>query len=184
MSRKYKFHNKEGAYFISFAVVDWIDVFTREIYFSCIIDSLDYCRKKKGLELLGYVIMPNHMHMIFRSKKGEPSGLLRDFKGFTARKLLKLIQENPKESRKSWILRSFKEAGTKNSNVKDMQFWQQHNHPIEVYSPEIFEQKLRYIHKNPVKAGFVREPADWKYSSAGNYLGTGAHAIELDIELT
>lgn len=59
------------------------------------------------------VIMPHHMHMIFRSKEGEPSGLLRDFKGFTARKLLKLIQENPKESRKSWMLRAFKEAGTK-----------------------------------------------------------------------
>ncbi len=181
MSRKYKFHNKEGSYFISFAVVNWIDVFTREIYFSCIIDSLEYCRKNKGLELFGYVIMPNHMHMIFRSKKGQPSELLRDFKGFTARELLKLIQGNPKESRKNWMLQSFKEAGTKNSNVKNMQFWQQHNQPIECYSAEIFEQKLNYIHKNPVKAGFVKQPEEWKYSSASNYSETGENAIDLDI---
>ncbi|WP_410524665.1 hypothetical protein [Polaribacter sp. IC063] len=44
MSRKYKFREKSGAYFISFAIVNWIDVFTREIYFSCIIESLAFCR--------------------------------------------------------------------------------------------------------------------------------------------
>lgn len=55
-----------------------------------------------------------------------------------------------------------------------MQFWQQHNHPIEVYSEEIFEQKPVYIHKNPVKTGYVKEPDDWKYSSAGIYTNGGA----------
>ena len=180
MSRKYKFHKKEGVYFISFAVVNWIDVFTREIYFFCIIDSLEYCRQNKGLELFGYVIMPNHIQMIFRSKDAKPSEFLRDFKGFTARKLLKLIQENQKESRRSWMLGAFKEAGTENSNVKNMQFWQQNNHPIQCYSAEIFEQKLNYIHKNPVKAGFVTEPENWKYSSAGNYFGKSTCPIDLD----
>ena len=121
------------------------------------------------------------MHMIFRSRDGRPSEFLRDFKGFTSRKLLKLIQENPKESKKSWMLKFFKEAGIKNSNVKNMQFWQQHNHPILCYSEEIFNQKMNYIHRNPVKAGFVRKPEEWKYSSAGNYTTPGPHAIELDV---
>jgi REP element-mobilizing transposase RayT len=84
-----------GAYFISFATVNWIDVFTREVYFGAMIESLDYCRKNKGMELYGYCIMPSHVHLIFRSALGDPSGLIRDLKGFTSKKLTQLIEENP-----------------------------------------------------------------------------------------
>lgn len=51
MSRKYKFHNKEGLYFISFATVYWIDVFTREEYFNTIVESLQFCKANKGMEI-------------------------------------------------------------------------------------------------------------------------------------
>ena len=113
MSRKYKFKNKEGAYFISFAVIHWIDVFTRDNYFACIIESLEFCRQHKGMEIYGYCIMPSHIHLIFRSSKEDPSGLIRDFKGFTARKMLKLIEANPQESRKEWLIWMFERAGKK-----------------------------------------------------------------------
>ena len=66
MSRKYKFCDKAGAYFISFATVYWIDVFTREEYFGNIVESLDYCRKNKGMEIYGYCIMPSHNFQIPR----------------------------------------------------------------------------------------------------------------------
>ena len=111
MSRKYKFKNEKGAYFISFAVVNWIDVFTRDIYFSCITESLDYCRKHKGMEIYGYCIMPSHVHLIFRSLNDDPSGLIRDFKGFTSKEIMKLIEENQQESRKEWLLWMFERAG-------------------------------------------------------------------------
>jgi putative transposase len=182
MSRKYKFGEKEGAYFISFATVYWIDVFTRDEYFSCITDSLDYCRKNKGMEIYGYCIMPSHVHLIFRSALGDPSGLIRDFKGFTSRKMLTLISENPQESRREWMLWMFERAGSKNSNVKQRQFWQQHNQPIEIWSYPFFEQKLAYVHNNPLEAGFVTDPIDWKFSSARNY-GNDDHTI-LEIDLT
>jgi len=99
MSRKYKFADKSGAYFISFATVNWIDVFTRDAYFWCIVASLDFCRKNKGMELYGYCIMPSHVHLIFRSALNDPSGLIRDFKGFTSKKIVKIIDDNPHESR-------------------------------------------------------------------------------------
>jgi len=51
MSRKYKFHNPTAAYFVSFATVYWIDVFTRQEYFNILVESIDYCRKEKGMEL-------------------------------------------------------------------------------------------------------------------------------------
>ena len=127
MSRKYKFGESTGAYFISFATVYWIDVFTRDMYFSVITASLDYCRKNKGMEIYGYCIMPSHIHLIFRSAEANPSGLIRDFKGFTSRKMVKIIEENVQESRKEWLLCMFEKAGKKNSNVKNRQFWQQNN---------------------------------------------------------
>lgn len=181
MSRKYKFGDKEGAYFISFAVVYWIDVFTRAIYFDCMIKSLDYCRKKKGMELYGYCIMPSHVHLLFKSSQGEPSNLIRDFKGYTSRKVLRLIANNKQESRREWLLWMFKQAGKKKSNVKMYQFWQQDNKPIEIWSYKVFEQKLKYIHDNPVKSGFVTDPIDWKYSSARNYGNDDQTILEIDL---
>ena len=100
MSRKYKFHEKTGAYFISFATVNWIDVFNRELYFGTMIESLDFCRKNKGMEIYGYCIMHNHVHLIFRLALGNCSGLIRDFKGFTSRKIVKLIEEKFRRKQK------------------------------------------------------------------------------------
>ncbi len=182
MSRKYKFGEKDGAYFISFATVFWIDVFTRDEYFWQVIEALDYCRKNKGMELYGYCIMPSHIHLIFRSSLNDPSGLIRDFKGFTARKLLKTIADNSQESRREWLLTMFCYAGKKNSNVKNMQFWQQSNNPIEIWTFKVFKQKLDYIHNNPVESGFVTNPLDWKFSSARNY-GNDDHTV-LQIDLS
>jgi len=125
--------------------------------------------------------MPSHVHLIFRSSLNDPSGLIRDFKGFTARKMLTLISENPQESRKEWLLWMFKHAGKTNSNVQNMQFWQQNNQPVEIWSLKVFEQKLNYIHDNPVETGFVTNPIDWKYSSARNYGNDDNTILEIDI---
>ena len=98
MSTKYKFGESTGAYFVSFAIVNWIDVFTRDAYFGNIIKSLDFCRKNKAMEIYGYCIMPSHVHLIFHSENGDLSGLMRDFKGFTSKKMLQTIEENAQDS--------------------------------------------------------------------------------------
>ena len=100
MSRKYKMRNSDGAYFVSFATVYWIDVFIREIYFQAIIQSLEFCRKEKGMQIYGYCIMPSHIHLLFQAKNQNPTEVLRDFKKFTANQLIKLIRENQQESRR------------------------------------------------------------------------------------
>jgi REP element-mobilizing transposase RayT len=104
MSRKYKFHNKEGLYFVSFATVYWIDVFIREDYANTIINSLDYCRKNKELEIYGWCIMPSHLHLVIRAKENNPEKVLGRFKEFTSKQLRQQIEENPQESRKEWML--------------------------------------------------------------------------------
>lgn len=169
MSRKYKFHNKSGLYFVSFATVNWIDVFTRQCYFNILFESVNYCRSEKGMELYGYCFMPSHIHLIFRSSNNQPMELLRDFKKHTAKKIIETIEDNPQESRKEWLLWMFERAGKKQGNISKYQFWQHHNKPIELWSEKVIKQKIKYIHNNPVVSGFVVSPEDWKYSSARNF---------------
>ena len=171
MSRKYKFHNEQGLYFVSFAVINWIDIFVRELYCGIITDSLNYCIKEKGMELYGWCLMPSHLHLIFHDKNGNPSKLLKEFKTLTSKKLRHAIEQNIQESRREWILKMMKEAGEKNSNVQGYQFWQQHNQPVELWSASVIEEKLNYVHNNPVEAGFVVNALDLKYSSAIDYGG-------------
>ncbi len=68
MSTKYKFTDPEGTYFITGSVVDWIDVFTRELYKDIFLDSIRYCQKNQGLQLHAWVLMPNHFHLIKHEK--------------------------------------------------------------------------------------------------------------------
>ena len=127
MSRAYKFHNPEGLYFISFATVSWVDVFTRREYKDIVVESLRYCHKEKGLELFSWCVMSNHVHLIARAKEGyQLQHIVRDLKKYTSKQVLKAIESNPQESRKEWMLPIFKRAGTYNSNNKTYQFWQQH----------------------------------------------------------
>lgn len=70
MSRKYKFHKPEGVYFVSFAVMGWLDVFTNNEYKNILVDNLAYCQKHKGLELYAWCIMNNHVHLIIGAMEG------------------------------------------------------------------------------------------------------------------
>ena len=180
MGRAFKFHNPHGVYFISTSVINWISIFVREKYFESLITNLDYCRKNKGMEIYAYCIMPNHFHLIFRSREVPASSLIRDFKTYTSKQLFTMISENKKESRKDWITRTFNFYGLINPSNKNHQFWQNANHPIELWSYAMFEQKRNYIHQNPVKAGFVNNPEDWKYSSARNYGLDDDSILEID----
>lgn len=171
MSRKYKFHNKQGLYFVSFATVYWLDVFTRQIYFDVLTESINFCRAEKGMEIYAYCFMPSHIHFIFRSANEKPMELLRDFKKHTAKKVIEAIENNPQESRKEWLLWMMKRAGRKQGNITIYQFWQHNNKPIELWSTEVIKQKIDYIHNNPIESGYVTKAVDYKYSSASNFAG-------------
>jgi putative transposase len=171
MSRKYKFRNPEGFYFITYTVVNWIDIFIRNEYREIMLDSWKYCIQEKGLVISAWCIMTSHIHMIIGSRKNKLENIMRDMKSHTSTSMKKAISENPVESRKKWMIKMFVEAGSLKNHNKNFQFWQHGSHPVELYSNEIMEQKLDYIHENPVKAGFVNRPEDYVYSSAIDYAG-------------
>jgi putative transposase len=157
--------NTDHPYFLTLTVVGWIDVFTRKIYNDKIIESLMFCVNHKGLEIFAYVIMPSHVHLVVRSLAGNLPGIIRDFKSFTAKEIIKLIENEPGESRREWLLYMFKFHARNYKRNKQYIFWQKTNHSIELSYPEIMNQKIEYIHNNPVEAGYVTEPEKWNYSS-------------------
>jgi REP element-mobilizing transposase RayT len=171
MSRKYKFQDQDKPYFISFAVVNWIDLFIRNQYRDILLDSLQFCQNNKGLEVYAWCIMTSHVHLIIGTHQDKMEDILRDFKSFTSRKLRLAIEENLTESRKEWMLKIMYNAGLSNSNNHGFQLWQQHNHPIELSTNEMIDQRLHYTHNNPVEAGFVSSPEDYLHSSARDYAG-------------
>jgi putative transposase len=180
MSRKYKIRDQEKPYFVTFTVIRWLDVFTRNIYKDIFLDSLKYFQKHTGLDLYAYCIMTNHVHLIIGRNNDFPiEGIVRDIKKYTSVKITEAVRDNPRESRKELFLWLFERDGTRNPNNRQFQFWQQHSHPIELSTNKIIEQKLEYIHNNPVKAGFVLSPEHYLYSSAMNYAGLPDKLIDV-----
>ncbi|MFN7691402.1 MAG: REP-associated tyrosine transposase [Bacteroidota bacterium] len=165
MSEKYK-TTEDGLYFVSFSVVGFMDVFTRRKYQEILVESFIFCQLQKGLKLYCYCIMTNHIHFIAASENGSLSNILRDFKSFTATEIMDAISKNIQESRKEWLQAQFKNFGSKSPQKQINQFWKHDNHPFFLYSREMIEQKVNYIHHNPVEAGFVNEPHEWRLSSA------------------
>nr|WP_233166906.1 transposase [Pedobacter sp. ASV2] len=121
------------------------------------------------MEVYSWCIMLSHVHLVFRSTIQKPEDLIRDFKSYTSKQLIKLIEENLQESRREWLLNSFKKAALTNSNNTKNQFWQQHNHPVELWSNNVIQQKIRYTHNHSVEAGFVEHDYEYLYSSARDY---------------
>jgi REP element-mobilizing transposase RayT len=161
--------DQSKAHFITATVVDWVDVFSRKTYKECVIESLDFCIKNKGMILYGFVIMSNHIHLIIQSENSKLSDLIRDFKKFTAKTILDKIETEP-ESRADWMLKRFEFACKSHSRNEKYQFWQYGNHPEEIFSEKFFWSKLDYIHLNPVRAGIVAKASHYLYSSASNYV--------------
>ncbi len=176
----YKIGDQNALHFITIATVGWIDFFTRRRNKDIVIDSLKYCQSNKGLVVYAYCIMSNHLHLLCSAKEGYLlSDILRDFKRHTAKYLLQSLKDS-KESRRGWILPILEYAGSQNGKNKIYQVWRQDNHPIELSTNEVIDQKLDYIHLNPVLEGIVQNPEDYLYSSARNYAELES---VLDIEL-
>jgi putative transposase len=159
----------DGLYFLTMTIVDWVDIFTRPVYKHIIVEALKFCQERKGLKLYAWVLMSNHLHLIAAAEESKTlSNILRDFKQFTSRKIVATIQEEP-ESRRQWLLHRFEFNAKLNPKVRHYKVWQDSNEAKEIHSNAFLDQKVEYIHQNPVRAEWVDEPEHYRYGSAANY---------------
>ena len=180
MGSRYKIRDQEGLYFVTFTVIGWVDLFIRKTYRDCIMESLEYCRQSKGLNIHAFVIMTSHVHLILSSREGHNLvDTIRDFKKFTSKRLINLIKSEL-ESRREWMLNKFEYEAKRTERGRDYILWREGYHAKQIETNKFLDQKLNYIHKNPVVGGFVSREEDFLYSSARNYCGE-IGVIEVDL---
>ncbi len=140
-------------YFLTLSVKNLYYLFDRQYRWNILAESLKYCQKTKNLKIFGFVFMLNHIHLIVQSP--DVAGFIRDFKKFTAKKIHKNI-----ENTEPAVLKLFmNEDGS-------CEFWAKTNMPKIIESVDFFENKLDYVHNNPVKKNYVIRPEYWYWSSA------------------
>ena len=143
----------EQPYFLTFTVTQWVDVFTRSRYCDALIDSLRFCQEHKKLEVYAYVIMTNHMHLITAYPEGQLSGVIRDFKSFTAKQIIRIVKQEPEESRKQWLLHMFAYGAKFQQQNHQYLFWQKTSYPTELHNAAIFQQKTEEGLYSPKSGG-------------------------------
>ena len=170
-AENYFIKDQNSVYYLTFTIVDWVDVFTRNEYKVVIVDSLNYCIENKGFEVFAWCLMSNHLHLVCRAvEPAQISDIIRDFKKFTAKIILDKIKTDP-ESRRDWMLYRFEFAGKFDNRVSKYRFWQDTNHAIQLDNTTLMEQKINYTHDNPVRAMIVGKQENYLYSSARDYAG-------------
>src|SRR2546423_12625946 len=148
--------------FFTATIYQWKHLLKPDKYKDILIESLRFMTLEKRIELNAFVIMINHFHSIWQIQPGhKKEDVQRDFLKFTAQQIkADLIKCHPQ------VLSYFQV----NAKDRKYQFWKRNARSIELYTEEVFLQKLDYLHWNPVKAGLCCLPEEYKYSSAKFYL--------------
>jgi REP element-mobilizing transposase RayT len=168
MSHKYKVIDSAQPTFITITVVDWVDVLIRSKYTKILNTSLNFCIQNKGLRVHAYVYMTSHIHLIVSSENEALQDIIRDFKKFTSKRMIEAIKEYP-ESRREWLLKKFSFAAKRTKRGVNYKFWKDGYHPVLLDTFKKIEQRVNYIHYNPVAARFVYHERNWINSSYCSY---------------
>jgi REP element-mobilizing transposase RayT len=150
-------------YFWTATINNWYKLLLQDSYKDVVIDSLQHLINYNKIDVFAFVIMPNHIHLIWRIKelngKETPQG---SFLKHTAHEFKKMLRKEAAQLL-SWYAVS--------ANNKDYEFWQRDSLAIRLYTREVALQKLNYIHNNPLAEhwNLVKDPCDYKYSSARYY---------------
>ena len=132
--------------------------------------TLSDVRARYRFDLVGYVVMPEHVHLLISEPKtGDPSAVIHALKLRVSKRMRRLRRK------KTIGQRSFTFGG---ETVP--RFWQPRFYDFNVWSAKKRREKLEYMHRNPVTRKLVEDPKDWVWSSYASYSGRGASLIEID----
>jgi REP element-mobilizing transposase RayT len=162
---RYRIYENEYPYFLTCTIVGWLPVFTRPETVQIIFDSWNYLKREMSFHLYAYVILENHLHLI-ASAPGLAHAM-KSFKMYTARQILDLLEAHDARV----LLRQLRALKLAHKTASTYQLWQEGSQPKQIGDAAMMEQKVEYVHLNPVKRGYVDDPVHWRYSSARNYAG-------------
>lgn len=185
-----KFDDSSYAHFVTTRTYENRPYFKNREISSILWEEIKFYRQKYGFTLLGYVIMPDHVHLLIWWDKEEKPGLsiskiIQMIKGATSRRIIDLMQNKGLEHllqatlKKVGIQSTYKPesqgipkgAIISRSHKRNLKYrlWQPGFYDFNVHNEEKILEKLNYMHNNPVKAGLVSSPQDYRWSSCKDY---------------
>jgi Transposase and inactivated derivatives len=165
--------SQQDCSYLTFNTVDWIDVFIRPTYKQIIVDALNRCIETRKFKVYAWCLMTNHLHLLARAEDGAGlAAIEKEFKRLTTTKILEAIDIEP-DLRRSWMLQRFEHFSQSLKRIEKFQLWQSCTNPSFIDFRQVFrlQERVLYIHENPVRDGIVASPEHYLYSSAGDYAG-------------
>jgi len=147
--------------FFTVTCLNWQTLLKEDKHKQIILDSLAFLTKDQRIWLYAYVIMPNHMHILWRKQNDWiEKNVQQNFLKYTAQQIkFSLLKDNPNELAKY----------TSTQSDRQFQFWERRPYRTRIFTRAVAEQKINYMHFNPVKAGLCKLPEDYLFSSAQYY---------------
>lgn len=179
MATRKKTFSPGNIYFITYTILNWKHVFTSEKYFDLVYKWFDYMKKEYNNKIHGYVIMPNHLHLLlYVSERSQKlSKLIQNGKRFQAYDIVAYLREDRNEE----LLSMFSKAADKSKDSLHKVFEDRYDSK-QMMNADLFKEKLNYIHNNPCtdKWKLAERPEDYRHSSASNYInGSGVYDVDL-----
>ena len=179
MAVRTKVFVSDEIYFITFTIFGWQNIFTTDKYCQLVFKWFNHMKTSYGNKLHGYVIMPNHLHLLLYISRTSPklSTLIQNGKRFLAYGIVDYLKADGKTD----LLSYFQKYADKKHNAKHKIFEPRYD-SLLIQSDKFFYEKLNYIHNNPcqLKWHLVAQPEDYKYSSASNYIvNSGLYEVEM-----
>ncbi|MFZ1700502.1 MAG: transposase [Pyrinomonadaceae bacterium] len=151
-------------YYLTSVAHDRLPIFRTDMIKQIVCSALDEARKSGNFLIFAYVIMHDHSHLVTDGNR-QISDVLRFTNGIAAKRILDHLKQNNFESSLQKLRQEEKRKGYKYS------VWEHHPNAFRIHGEDTFMQKVNYIHQNPVRAGFVEQAEDYRFSSARLWKG-------------
>ncbi len=173
MTRLRHYDHLNTVRFVTFSCYERYKLFRADSVITDFVEVLDAVREARGFKLLGYVVMPNHVHVVLWPPEGMKLGrVIGEIKSRSARRILERVrQEN---------LFRIDRLHVRSGGETKIVFWQPRCYDHNCRTPDTVWEKIEYCHKNPVTQGLVQQPGEWRWSSFNWYAGCRDVPIHID----
>jgi putative transposase len=175
-----RFHESRQSHFITFCCYHRRRLLTTDEICRTFESALERVRCSYRLYIYGYVVMPEHVHLLLSEPQSD-GGPLKPGVGLSGNPLW---LKGDSQHTLADALKSLKQGVSRRLLDTGEHFWQKRYYDFNIRNYPQFEQKLRYIHWNPVKAGLCERPEDWEWSSFRHYATGAAGRVEIESEWT
>lgn len=158
------FHDPTHLYFITASIIEWKHFFITPAYINIPLNSLAWMQQQKRILLFAFVIMPSHLHIIIKPENNSIGEIVQQFGSFTAHEILKKLRDDNQKDLMDLFHQKKRDDRHEHSIWQDIQ-------AKNIYSMKFLQQKMDYIHQNPIAKEWklAKDRADYHYSSAGFY---------------